>query len=101
MANVIGVDGPTPARILARLAPDPGEVPEGCTVISGEDVTLGLVESGDWIGIDGRWCLVVACSSVNGWVSTETAFGHPFIPAAFSDVRIHLARDIDVAGVVV
>ena len=94
-----GFTGPTPARIVAQLAPDPGEVPEGYTVITGEDVTLGLIKSGDWLGIDGRWCLVVGCTSVNGWVTVETAYGYPSISAAFMDARVHLARDVDLEGV--
>jgi hypothetical protein len=63
--------------------------------MTGEDITLALIECGDWIGIDGRWCLVVDCASMNGWVSIATAHGHPSIDAAYWDVRIHLARMID------
>ena len=96
----IGIDGPTPVRILAQLAADPGDVPVGFTVMTGEDITLGLVASGDWIGIDGRWSLVERCISVNGWISVETAFSHPFLSgAAFMDAPVHLARRIDVEGV--
>ena len=93
-------EGRTPVRILAQLAPDPGAPPVGYTVMTGEDVTLSLVASGDWLGIDGRWCLVVECTSVNGWVSVQTAHGHSSIRGAgYMDVRVHLARDIDLEGV--
>lgn len=68
------------------------------TVLDGGDITVGLLNSGDAIGIDGRWCPVVGCTSVNGWVTVETAYGYPGV-TAFMDVPIHLARVIDVAGV--
>jgi len=93
-------EGRTPAGIVAQLVPDPGEAPEGCTRLIGDDVTIGLLVSGDWLGIDGRWCLVVGCTSVNSWVSVDTAYGHPSLPgAAYMDVGVHLARDIDLEGV--
>jgi len=98
--RLAGSAGPTPARILARLAPDPGEVPEGYTPLIGDDVTIGLLLTGDWLGIDGRWCLVVGCTSVNGWVSVDTAHGHPSLPGAvYLDASVHLARNIDLEGV--
>ena len=86
--------GPTPARILARLGQDPGPAPARFTVISGEGVTLGLLNSGDAIGIDGRWCPVKGCTSINGWVTVDTAFGYPVV-MAYTDVQVHLARVID------
>lgn len=98
MTNAIGVEGPTPARILAQLNEDPGPPPVGFTVMTGDDVILSLVNRGDVIGIDGRWCPVVGCMSVNGWVSVETAYGYPGV-TAYMDARVHLARVIDVEGV--
>lgn len=92
-----GSNGPTPVRILSQLVQDPGAAPFGFTVMAGEDITMGLLNSGDRIGIDGRWCPVVGCTSVNGWVTVETAFGYPSL-TAFMDVRIHLARVIDAEG---
>lgn len=93
------VEGRTPARIVARLAQDPGEAPEPCTRLTGEDVTLGMLARGDWLGVDGRWSLVERCNSVNGWVTVQTAIGHPSIPAAHEDAPVYLARDIDREGV--
>lgn len=90
----------TPVRILAQLARDPGAGPVGFTVITGEGVTMGLLNSGDALGIDGRWCPVVGCTEVNGWVTVETAYGYPTV-TAFRDASIHLARVIDVAEVAV
>ncbi|WP_194893485.1 hypothetical protein [Catenulispora pinisilvae] len=95
----VGV-GPTPVRILAQLTRDPGPGPVGFTVMSGEDVTIGLLNSGDAIGIDGRWCPVVGCTSVNGWVTVETAFGYPVV-TAFMDAPILLARVVDATEVAV
>lgn len=93
-------EGLTPARIIAQLAPDPDEAPEGYTPLIGDDVTIGLLLTGDWLGIDGRWCLVVGCTSVNGWVSVDTAHGHPSLPGAvYRDASVHLARNIDLEGV--
>ena len=93
--------GPTPARVLDQLAMDPGPAPAGFTVMTGEDMTIGLIKRGDFLGIDGRWCRVVLCTALNGWVSVETPAGYPCIKAAFLDVRVHLARVIDVEGVAV
>lgn len=94
----VGVKGPTPVHILAQLHQDPGPPPVGFTVMTGEDIAMGLLNSGDAIGIDGRWCPVVGCTSINGWVTVETAYGYPGV-TAFMDVRIHLARVIDAEGV--
>ena len=95
-----GAEDRTPARIIAQLVPDPGAPPVGYTLMTGGDVTLGLVATGDWLGIDGRWCLVIGRTSVNGWVTVQTAHGHPSIRGAgYMDVRVHLARDIDLEGV--
>ncbi|WP_194925599.1 hypothetical protein [Catenulispora pinisilvae] len=95
--NEVG-KGPTPIRILAQLNQDPGPGPVGFTVMTGEDVTMSLLNSGDAIGIDGRWCPVVGCTSINGWVTVETAYGYPVV-TAFMDARVHLARVIDAEGV--
>jgi hypothetical protein len=95
------VAGPTPARILAQLAQDPGPAPVGFTIMTGEDMTLGRINRGDYLGINGRWCRVMVCTALNGWVSVETPAGYPSIAAAFRDVPIHLARQIDLAGVAV
>ncbi|MBS2554378.1 hypothetical protein KGQ19_46735 [Catenulispora sp. NL8] len=94
----VGVEGPTPVRVLAQLAQDPGPEPVGFTVLTGEDTTMGLLNSGDAIGIDGRWCPVMRCTSVNGWVTVDTAYGYPVV-TAFMDARIHLARVINAEGV--
>ena len=93
--------GQTPSRVLAQLAQNPGPAPVGFKVMTGEDMTLGLIKRGDFLGIDGRWCRVMVCTELNGWVSVETPAGYPNIAAAFMDVRVHLARAIDVEGVAV
>ena len=93
--------GPTPVRVLAQLAQDPGPAPVGFTVMTSEDMTLGLIKRGDLLGIDGRWCRVMVCTALNGWVTVETPAGYPRIAAAFMDAPIHLARMIDVEGVAV
>lgn len=93
-----GVDDPTPVRILAQLTPDPGPAPVGFTVMAGDDIVIGLLNSGDAIGIDGRWCPVVGCSMINSWVTVETAYGYPAV-TAFENAPVHLARVIDAEGV--
>ncbi len=74
------------------LAQDPGAPPVGLTVFP--EAILGNLLSGDAIGIDGRWCNVERCTSVNEWVSVKTA---DYCPNAegFSDVPIFLARRIE------
>lgn len=87
-------EAPTPIRILAQLGQDPGPVPLGFTVMTGADVTIGLLNSGDATGIDGRWCPVQGCTSINGWVTVETAHGYPGV-TAYMDAPVHLARVIN------
>ena len=91
----------TPARALAQLAQDPGPAPVGFVIMTGADMTLGQINRGDFIGIDGRWCRVMVCTALNGWVSVDTPAGYPRIAAAFMNVPVHLARKIDVEGVAV
>lgn len=87
-------DGPTPDDVLAVLALDPGPGPVGFTVMTGEGVTLELLNSGDALGIDGRWCPVVGCTLVNSLVAVDTAYGYPAIKAPRT-ASVHLARVID------
>lgn len=99
--NPVGVQSKTPVRILSQLLQNPGPPPVGFTVLDGEDITISVLNRGDALGIDGRWCPVVSCTSVNGWVSVETPEGYPALSAAFMDVHVYLARVIDVEGVTV
>jgi hypothetical protein len=84
----------TPPHIAARLVTDPGVPPTGFVTMTGDGTNMGSINSGDVMGIDGRWCPIVGCVSVNGHVSVETAFGYPAI-TAYWDLPIHLARRID------
>jgi hypothetical protein len=84
----------TPPHIVARLATDPGAPPVGFVTMTGDGTNMGSVDSGDVMAIDGRWCPVVGCVSLNGHVSVETPFGYPGI-TAYWDLPIHLARKID------
>lgn len=84
----------TPPFLVARLFADPGAPPAEFMIMTGQGTNMASIDSGDLLGIDGRWCPVVGCVSVNGHVSVETAFGYPGI-TAYWDVPIHLARRID------
>ena len=95
----VGVQGPTPVRILARLAPDPGAAPVGFTVITADDLPIGSIKTGDQIGIDGRWSRVTSCAALNGWVSVTTPLGFPSVTSAFQDAPVHLARVVDLEGI--
>lgn len=94
----VAVERTTPLRIIARLTQDPGPAPVGFTAMTGDDVTLGLLNSGDALGIDGRWCPVQGCTQVDDWVTVDTAFGYPTVEA-FNNVPVHLARVIDIQRV--
>ncbi|WP_194907535.1 hypothetical protein [Catenulispora rubra] len=94
-----GLEGPTPVRILARLAPDPGAPPVGFTVITADDLPIGSIKTGDQIGIDGRWSRVTSCHALNGWVTVTTPLGFPSVTSAFRDAPVHLARVVDLEGI--
>ncbi|NUR27576.1 MAG: hypothetical protein HOV83_17335 [Catenulispora sp.] len=84
----------TPLFLVARLLTDPGVPPADFMIMTGQGTNMASIDSGDLLGIDGRWCPVVGCVSVNGHVSVETAYGYPRI-TAYWDLPIHLARKID------
>lgn len=95
--GIPGEQALTPPHIVARLVTDPGCPPVGFVIMTGDGTNMGSIESGDVMGIDGRWCLVLGCVSLNGHVSVETPFGYPEITAHW-DVSIHLARRIEDPG---
>ncbi|MBS2533872.1 hypothetical protein KGQ20_13950 [Catenulispora sp. NF23] len=90
----------TPATTRARLAPKPaGDLPSGFVLIGDDDdqPTIGMVQSGDVIGIDRLWYEIKTCTELNGWVTVQTLPGGPCI-TAYQNNPVSLARPCCIPG---
>ena len=69
----ITTDNPTPHGVAARFATLPPYLPRNVHRFEDGGLALENIVSGHLIAIDGRWWDVLGCTSVNGWVSVDTA----------------------------
>lgn len=81
-------DNPTLQEITARFAVLPSYMPRNVHRFDDGRHILENLVSGHVIAIDGRWWDVLGCTSVNGWVTVDTAGPKP---TAHESTRVHLA----------
>lgn len=79
---------PTPNGMVARFAELPPYLPRNVHRFDDGPLVLANLLSGHVIAIDERWWDVLGCTSVNGWVTVDTAGPKP---TAHESTPVHLA----------